>query len=127
MELTWKYVKPLNDPAAVKKFLDKHKVCLPASLIEIMEKYNGGRPSDKTIITDTNREYVFKSLLSYNEVDKETVYSVYPELFKDTNWFPFASDAAGNFICYDMKKEIYVLYNHETDQGENITKMALNI
>ena len=127
MELTWKYVKPLNDPGAIKTFLDKYKVSLPASLIGIMEKYNGGRPSEKAIITDANREYVFKAMLSYNEADKETIYSIYPELFKETNWFPFASDAAGNFVCYDLKKKRCILYNHETDQAEEIKQMAFKI
>lgn len=125
MVLTWKYVKPLTDPMAVKNFLDKHKVSLPASLIEIMEKYNGGRPSEKTIITNTGREYVFKSMLSYNKGDKETIYSIYPELFKGTSWFPFASDAAGNFVCYDTGSNAFVLYNHETDRGEVITSFPL--
>ena len=72
MELSWKYDKPLNNPIAVKSFLDKNSIILPDSLIEIMEKHNGGRPSDKAIITDTNQEYVFKAMLSYNEGDKET-------------------------------------------------------
>lgn len=127
MELTWKYVKPLNDPEAVKTFLDKYKVSLPASLIGIMEKYNGGRPSEKAIITDTNREYVFKAMLSYNEGDKETIYSVYPEMLKETTWFPFASDAAGNFVCYDLKTKKCILYNHETGKSEKITKMAFYV
>lgn len=127
MELTWKYVKPLNDPAAVKSFLQKYNVGLPASLIEIMEKYNGGRPSEKTIMTASNKEYVFKSMLSYNRTDKETIYSIYPDVFKETSWFPFASDAAGNFICYDLKKKKCILYNHETNQSEDIIKMALKI
>ena len=124
MELTWKYVKPLNDPTAVKNFLDKYGVSLPITLIEIMEKYNGGRPSEKAIITDTNREYVFKSMLSYNMSDKDTIYSIYPEVFGKTNWFPFASDAAGNFVCYDTQDDEYVLYNHETNKGERIVQMV---
>lgn len=123
MELSWKYDKPLNDPMAVKRFLDNYSVSLPDSLIEIMEKHNGGRPSDKAIITDTNQEYVFKAMLSYNEGEKETIYSIYPELFKETNWFPFASDVAGNFICYNTLSKKYVLYNHETDKEEIINKM----
>ena len=127
MDITWKYVKPLNDSTAVNCFLDKYNVSLPTSLIEIIEKFNGGRPSEKTILTADAHEYVFKSLLSYNRTDQETIYSIYPDLFKETDWFPFASDAAGNFICYDLKKKKCVLYNHETERGEDITQMALEI
>ncbi|MCR5743305.1 MAG: SMI1/KNR4 family protein [Lachnospiraceae bacterium] len=124
MNLTWKYVKPLKETDAVKKFLKTQKITLPSSLISIIEKYNGGRPSEKSVITETNHEYVFKALLSYNDSDKETIYKIYPELFKASNCFPFASDTAGNFICYDRKKKKYVLYNHETGSFEQITKMV---
>ncbi len=124
MEITWKYIKPLDDPTAVKRFLKTYNVELPDKLIESIEQFNGGRPSEKQIITSSNREYVFKAMLSYNEKDRETIYSVFPELFKDTPLFPFASDAAGNFICYDMTQKQCVLLNHESNQTETIMAMA---
>jgi hypothetical protein len=127
MALTWKYVKTLNDPMAVKTFLNKNNLSLPKSLIEILEKYNGGRPSDKMILTEAKREYVFKSILSYNEDDKENIYNIYMDLFKRSEYFPFASDAAGNFICYDIKTGKLVLYNHETNNVEIILKFPLVI
>ncbi len=123
MEITWKYIKPLDDPSAVKRFLKTNNVDLPKKLIESIEQFNGGRPSDKRIITSSKKEYVFKSMLSYNINDKETIYSVFPELFKDTPFFPFASDAAGNFICYDMNQKRCVLLNHENNQPETIVEM----
>ena len=124
MENTWKYIKPLDDPSAVKSFLKAYNVVLPDKLIESIEIFNGGRPSEKQIITSSKREYVFKSMLSYNAKDKETIYSVFPELFKDTHLFPFASDAAGNFICYDLKQKRCVLLNHESNQTETIIEMV---
>lgn len=126
METTWKYVKPLEDSGAIKSFLKQQKVSLPDSLIDIMEKNNGGRPSEKDIITKSHKEYVFKSMLSYNKDDKETIYSVYPELFKETNLFPIASDAAGNFICYDLKSKRYALYNHEIGKSEDIEEIVFD-
>ncbi len=124
MENTWKYIKPLDDPSAVKSFLKAYNVVLPDKLIKSIEIFNGGRPSEKQIITSSKREYVFKSMLSYNAKDKETIYSVFPELFKDTHLFPFASDAAGNFICYDLKQKRCVLLNHESNQTETIIEMV---
>ena len=124
MEITWKYIKPLDDPSAVMNFLKAYNVELPDKLTESIEKFNGRRPSEKQIITSSKREYVFKSMLSYNRNDKETIYSVFPELFKGTQLFPFASDAAGNFICYDMKLKRCVLLNHESNQAETIIEMA---
>ena len=123
MDITWRYVKQLDDPKIIKDFLANNNIVLPAELVEIMEKYNGGRPSENSIVTETKREYVFKSLLSYNNNDKETIYSFYLDIFKEKEWFPFATDAAGNFLCYDLKNNKYVLYNHETNQGELIIEM----
>ena len=124
MESTWKYLKPLDDPSAVKTFLKSHNVDLPDKLIKTMEQFNGGRPSEKQIITSSQREYVFKAMLSFNEKDPETIYSIYPRLFEGSNLFPIASDAAGNFICYDLNLKKCVLLNHESNQTELITEMV---
>ena len=64
-------------------------------------------------------------MLSYNEDDKETIYSIYPKLFKGTALFPFASDAAGNMICYNQSTQKYVLLNHETYREEDIIDLAM--
>lgn len=97
---------------------------LPDKLIESMEQFNGGRPPEKQIITSSQREYVFKAMLSFNEKDRETIYSIYPRFFEGSNLFPIASDAAGNFICYDLKIRKFVLLNHENNQTELITEMV---
>ena len=124
MNITWKYVKPLKDESVVDAFLDKYHVELPTKLIDLIKKYNGGRPSEKTILTCKKVEYVFKSLLSYNIADKETVFSFYPSLFIGTSLYPIGSDAAGNFICFDTKKKQYFLCNHETGENEAIIEMG---
>ena len=82
MEKNWKYVKPLEDRDSVRAFLKKYRINMPKSMIETLETYNGGRPADKRILTSAKREYVFKTLLSYNENDKETIYGVYPDPFR---------------------------------------------
>ena len=120
MNTTWKYVKPLENEFAVKDYLKKYHICLPDYLVSIMERYNGGRPEEKQIVTSENREYVFKALLSYNKKDRETIYEIYPELFGKTSLYPIGSDAAGNFICYDTDALRFVLYNHETEDVEII-------
>ena len=125
MEKNWKYVKPLEDKDAVKEFLRKYHINLPKSMIEILETYNGGRPADKRILTTAKREYVFKTLLSYNKNDKETIYSMYPEPFRKLGLYPIASEAAGNYVCYDVTTRNWVLYNHERDRVERVVEMAL--
>lgn len=118
----WKYIKPLEHTSSVDDFLKKNSVKLPETLVNLLKKYNGGRPSVKRVVTDTGREYVFKSLLSYNPYDKETIQRLYPEIFGDTALFPIGSDSAGNFICFNTKSQSYVLYNHETGNAEEIVE-----
>ena len=115
MEITWKYIKPLDDPSAVMNFLKAYNVELPDKLTESIEKFNGGRPSEKQIITSSKREYVFKSMLSYNRNDKETIYSVFPELFKGTQLFPFVIikeiliEKRNNTSIHNIAKVIFCL------------------
>ncbi len=123
MNIEWKYVKPLHDKNSVQFFLKQNNIVLPSHIVTVIEKYNGGRPSDKLIKTADGREHVFKSLLSYNDDDLETVYDIYP-LFKNTSYYPLASDPAGNFICYDVKTEHCYFYNHEIDTYIEILSIA---
>lgn len=127
MNATWKYVKPLEKETAVKDFLKQYHIKLPEKLVCVLENYNGGRPSEKTVVTSTGREYVFKTLLSFNPDDKESIAKIYPTVFGGTELFPFGSDAAGNLICYDLEAQAYVLYNHETDATERIERNPLQV
>lgn len=123
MEITWKYIKPLKDDSSVKSFLNEHGISLPAPLVALLEKNNGGRPSEKIIKTKNKREYVFKSLLSYNPDDLECIYRIYDESFEDKQVYPLGFDAAGNMVCYDLANSEYCLYNHETDLLEPILEI----
>ena len=120
MEIEWKYVKSLDNTTVVKTFLKNHNIDLPAELVKMIESFNGGRPSNKTVVTSTGHEYVFKSLLSYNSGDIETIYDIYP-VFEKMNLFPIGSDSAGNYVCYDLNSKLMVLYIHEEESTERIT------
>ncbi len=124
---TWKYVKPLQNKNAVADYLAKVGVELPAPLVTLLTLYNGGRPSSKDFYTVDGHEAVFKSLLSYNENDLETVYRIYPDVFQGTQLYPIGSDPAGNFICYDINQKNYTLWNHETNSTETIRSLPFDI
>ena len=124
MTVTWKYVKPLEESNSVRSFLNSQNICLPSDLIALIEQNNGGRPSKNEIITEKNKEYVFKSLLSYNKNDREIIYNCYPELFKNNlHLFPIGTDPAGNFICFNTKENEYCVLNHESAKEETIVKL----
>ena len=118
--ITWKYVKKLDDPDGIRSFLDKYHVQLPEKLIKCLYDNNGGRPSEKIFSTNRCDGYVCKSLLSFNKNDIDSIFKYYPDLFFGTSLFPFAMDSSGNFICYDTKMKRYVLWKHETDSIESI-------
>jgi hypothetical protein len=120
-KIIWKYVKPLEDQNSIKLFWAKNNIELPCDVLEFLKENNGGRPSLNTFDTDQSKERVFKALLSYNFEDKETIYKAYSKEFKNKELFPIASDAAGNFICINLKSnnEI-VLVEHESGRIEHI-------
>lgn len=118
--ITWKYIKPLADSKVINQFLNKYNISLPEELIKCLKEHNGGRPSNPVFNTEETKECVFKALLSYNEGDYETIYMVYPHLFKNKPLYPIGVDAAGNFICYHCANREYVLWKHEDNLVEKI-------
>ena len=120
-QITWKYVKPLEDENSIELFLAKNNLELPFDVIECLEENNGGRPSLNEFDTDQSKERVFKALLSYNLEDKESIYNIYSKEFKNKGLFPIASDVAGNFICINLKSDNkIVLVEHESGRIEHI-------
>lgn len=118
-EIIWKYVKALKNVDAVDNFEEKHSVVFPKDLKEIILKYNGGRPSYKYFNTDSEKDKEFKTLLSFNEDDIETIYKHYPLDSNDKTLLPFASDPAGNYFV--VKDNKICLWNHETDSCKVIS------
>ena len=119
MELTWKYVKNLQDIKAIDNFEKEHSVSFPQDLKACIIKNNGGRPSKSILDTATEKGHVFKVLLSFNKEDRETIFTIYEVLQKeDSSLLPFASDPAGNFLC--IKDGKVVLYLHETGGVEKV-------
>lgn len=125
--IIWKYVKYLNDEDVVDKFLKQNNLKIPTEVISCIEEHNGGRPSPNIFVTSTKKEYIFKSLLSYNTNDKETIYMCYPGIFQEKELFPIASDPAGNFICIDLKdNNSIIFFEHESGKKEFIANDFVN-
>lgn len=116
----WKYVKPLKNKSVVQDFLIAHKIKLPDLLVKCIIENNGGRPSEYLFDTCKRKGYVFQSLFSYNEADKNNIYKIYSNLFADSDMYPLGLESAGNVICYDQKDKKYVLWNHEKNVYEDI-------
>ena len=125
----WKYVKTLQDSEAIEKFESKNGIQLPSDLKCIIKKFNGGRPPVKYYDTDTETGKEFKTLLSFNQSDIETIYKCFPLPSGDKSLIPFASDPSGDlFVIKDGK---IGLWNHEKDTvtllANTFTEFLLNL
>jgi cell wall assembly regulator SMI1 len=117
--ITWKYVKELTNKSAVDEFEKKNKVSFPTDLKNCIKANNGGRPDKNIFDSEKTKERVFKTLLSFNENDIETIYKYYPVIKKEMpSLVPFAIDSFGNFLCINENKVVFFL--HETDEIENV-------
>lgn len=119
--ILWKYIKPVYDEKVIDKFLLQNGITIPRETIDFIKENNGGRPSSKIFDTKMKKGCVFKTLLSYNDDDVETIYACYPGSFKENGLLPIASDPSGNFICIDLKNNYSImLFNHENEALEFI-------
>lgn len=114
MKIDWKYASPIEENV-INNVAKSHNITLPAMLVEIIMKGNNGSPSKNKFYYDHgNNEDIFKTLLSYNHIDIENVYSALDELKDHPSLYPFGNDPAGNFIC--LKGKSVVLWRHETNE-----------
>lgn len=119
--MEWKYVKKLS--CSVGDVLSSYQVKLPKDVVNMIEKNNGGRPKSPYFDTEKSKDHVFKSLLSYNKEDRETIYDYYSLVeFDEFNLYPIGMDSAGNFVCINLLNFNLVMLNHENNKIEKITK-----
>ena len=123
--MEWRYIKPLKDKDAVEKFLNKEHVELSESLKSFIEIHNNGRPEKSSFKTEKT-ERVFKKLFSYNEEDKENIFSIYKgwlrEVLSGANLFPLGIDPAGNIIGVTTNSGNIVFFNLDMETTEYIAE-----
>lgn len=121
--MNWKYVKPLKSKKLIKNFESKFNYKFPNSFISIVNKYNGGRPEKALFDTDMSNQRAIKSLLSFNEGDKETMWKISEWNKSELNdeYISFAIDNFGNLICFSIEDNSVVFLELES---LNIEKIA---
>ena len=113
-DIIWKYVKPLAEDGSIAEYEALSGSSLPDDLKNVIRTYNGGRPSLRYYDLPKEKDKEFKSLLSFNRVNVENVFSCYPLDSADKALVPFAIDPAGNFFV--IKEGKIYLWLHETDK-----------
>lgn len=116
--MEYKYIKKLEDINIINEIEQKYKVKIPKILKDTIIRYNGGRPVKNTFMTKEKSEKVIKTLLSYNQSDRENIY-IYLDFFKK-GYIPFANTDFGDVICLNNKNENIELYLHEIDKFEYV-------
>jgi len=124
MNIQWRYVKPLKDKNLVEDFECAVTYEFPNSFKECIENYNGGRPSESVFDTYKTKGIAMKSLLSFNKEDKENIWSLNEWVKNDLNnlFIAFAIDNFGNLICFDMRNDNIIFWNHEKNEKEFVAK-----
>jgi hypothetical protein len=118
-DIKWEYVSKLGDKNIIADFEKEVGISLPPDLKLCMQKNNGGMPSKELFDTNKSKKRIFKSLLSFNVDDEETVYQFIPVVTAyDESLFPCALDPVGNIICVRDGKMVLLL--HESGEIENV-------
>lgn len=120
--MNWKYVKPLKSKKLIKNFESKFNYKFPNSFISIVNKYNGGRPEKALFDTYMFNQRAIKSLLSFNEGDKETMWKISEWNKSELNneYISFAIDNFGNLICFSIEDNSVVFLELESLNVEKI-------
>ncbi len=117
--MNWKYVKKLSDQNLIEKFTTQFGFKFPSDYIKCVKENNGGRPELHVFDTELTKERTIKTLLSFNEKDRETMWKANKKLIviNDKKYIAFAVDNFGNKICFDSDDKV-VFIDHESDTVE---------
>lgn len=123
-EIVWKYDEPLTDENLITEFETKSGFTFPPSYRSLVIEHNGARPDKKIFNTDTDEGHVFGNLLSFNKADTknlniwETNKNMPTDI--DSKYIAFATDAFGNWICFNAEDGSIVFIDHDNFSIENI-------
>ena len=120
--MNWKYVKALKNENAIVEFEKAYKIEFPDSFKEIVTKFNGGRPEKDVYDTDKTKERTIKSILSFNQDDKETIWKIneYSTEELGDKYVAFAIDHFGNLLCFSKSEKSIIFIDSETLKTEVI-------
>ena len=122
MEITWKYKIDVIDLNVFKKIEAERKITFPEELKKFILMTNAATPSKYNFMLGNN-EKVFGAVLSFNcnESDTDSVFTAFSAI-DNNNLVPFGIDSFGNYICYSLKTNTVVFWDHETIKVESTQK-----
>jgi len=114
MTVTWKYKIDLTDTSVFEEIEKNRGISFPDELKKFISKTNAATPSKFNFMVGGN-ERVLGAVLSFNhnERDTDSVFSAL-SVIEDKNLIPFGIDPFGNYLCYSLKDNTIVFWDHET-------------
>lgn len=118
----WKYVKPLDSNRMIQLFEKYVDYRFPASFKNVVSCCNGGRPQRCTFDTGKQTGRIFKSLLSFDKDDRETIWKICPSNLelRLRGYVPFGLDPFGNWLCFNVDTDAVVFVDHEAMNVEPV-------
>lgn len=122
MSIVWNYKINLNDKGVFSEIEGNRGIKIPDELKKLIVDGNAATPEKYNFMVEST-ERVLGAILSFNkeEEDTDTVYTAL-EVITDKDFFPFAIDPFGNYICMNLKNEEIVFWNHETGEVNSTGK-----
>ena len=120
--MTWRYVKELKSENLISDYERLKQCTFDDSFRKCVLANNGGRPEKSTFDTDKVKGRSFKTLLSFEKEDHETVWKALA-LEKEKlgkKYAPFGIDNFGNLVCFDTENGKVVFIDHENMSVETI-------
>lgn len=113
--MKYKYIKPLESTDNINSFESSINFVFPEDFKVFVKNFNGSTPEHAIFDTDVCLERVIKTFLSFNQDDKESVWTIYVLSRKVHKhiYAPFAIDVFGNLICFDDRHQV-IFIDHET-------------
>lgn len=122
MAITWKYKIDVADINAFAEIEKERKISFPPELKKFIMNANAATPSSYNFMVGNN-ERVLGAILSFNhnESDTDSVYTAL-SVIDDFDLIPFGIDPFGNYICYSLKDNTVVFWDHETSRVDSTGK-----
>ena len=96
---------------------------LPEDYKEKVKTINGGALPSAYIIVGQLGEISYSRNIPLDKKTRANIFEIGKYVLKDDKrFFPVAEDGFGNYFCLDLKENIVVFMNHETDKTIYICK-----
>lgn len=122
MAITWKYKIDVADTNVFAEIENERNISFPPELKNFILNANAATPSSYNFMVGNN-ERVLGAILSFNrnESDTDSVFTAL-SVIDDCDLIPFGIDPFGNYICYSLKDNTVVFWDHETSKVDSTGK-----